>query len=183
MALPWCQVLSEESVLPTSSNAITPPQHSEGTPPLDNQRRRLDGIIWKYAPRSKHVHAPSYKNKTVAPHVDAWEKMVFFNPVASRHKKRRSAAYVALTAKDFDPTVMRACGYKLVENGREVQLKPHLAFEWAISVPSSYDDSTENSIRQRWVAEFLAIAIDSRLDCAFAECFNMHSYVSLSACL
>jgi len=81
--------------------------NSEDTRPLDAPRRRLDGIIWKYAPRSKHLHAPSYKNKTVAPHVDAWEKMVFFNPAVSRHKKRRSAAYVALTAKDFDPTVMR----------------------------------------------------------------------------
>jgi cytochrome P450 len=70
------------------------------------------------------LHVPVYKNKTVAPHVDAWGKMVFFNPPGARHTKRRSAAYVALTAKDFDPTVRaiaKAGGVR--EKDREIDRK------------------------------------------------------------
>ena len=82
-------------------------------------RRRLDGVIF-YPQRKRHVHQTKYKEKTVRPVTDAWSLNVFFNPASSRHKRRRSAAYVALTARDFDPTV-RALRRFALETGVEVR--------------------------------------------------------------
>jgi hypothetical protein len=68
-------------------------------------RRRLLDIMWQYHSKHKHRAVPKYKEKVVRPAVNDWHRNFYFNTPASRHRRRRSAAYVALTAKDFDPVV------------------------------------------------------------------------------
>jgi hypothetical protein len=66
--------------------------------------RRLD-IMWEYHKKQRHRPVPKYKEKTTHSAISEWNRNIYYNPTSSRHKRRRSAAYVALTAREFDPTV------------------------------------------------------------------------------
>jgi hypothetical protein len=70
----------------------------------DSTSRRLE-VLFQYQPRKHTLASPKYKEKTVRPEVVAWDRNVFFNAPGARHKRRRSAAYVALAQKELDPAV------------------------------------------------------------------------------
>ena len=91
----------------TESIVGTPAHHALGSadPGSDDPVRRRLEVLFQFHPRKHKLASPKYKEKTVKPEVVAWTRNVYFNAPGARHKRRRSAAYVSLTAKDFDPTV------------------------------------------------------------------------------